>query len=391
MLRPGRKHKFRIAYTPVKYEGDVLLERTIIFNGIAFTVGLPIQTEFTWNTWRFGYEYDFVYTDRGFVGFIVEARYVDAQLALQSPIDNEFTQAKGPVPAIGGIGRVYVHKRVSITGEVTGMKVPEVQNYVGSFFDLDIYGTVNFTHNFGAQAGFRTLTPRIRQRTTRATSRWMGCTSQESCASRSGRAGRPTPSAWFDPRAQQARVAAGRIQTSAGRNAAGGRDGEGAGAVGGLARDVEVPDLARRQFAAHRLHSPARTVDRTARAALPDAQRHRRRAAGDQRDLSPARGPQASAFGPGPPTDDKEHARRSRDGALGAQAARRRVARLHQGHRQMFGGTRQGRIARQPERGGAGGQIDLAAGRARRLLHQRAGRHHLIGPAQRDGDGARRR
>ena len=95
MLRPGRKHKFRIAYTPIKYEGDVLLERTIIFNGIAFNVGLPIQTEFTWNTWRFGYEYDFVYTDRGFAGFIVEARYADAQLGLRSPLDNEFTQAQG--------------------------------------------------------------------------------------------------------------------------------------------------------------------------------------------------------------------------------------------------------------------------------------------------------
>ena len=157
VLRPGRKHKFRIAYTPIKYEGDVLLTRDIVFNGIAFKVALPIQTEFKWNTWRFGYEYDFVYTDRGFAGFILEARYVDAQLGLRSPIDDEFTQARGVVPAVGGIGRVYVHKHVSITGEITGIKVPEIQEYVGSFFDLDIYGTVNFTNNFGVQAGYRTL------------------------------------------------------------------------------------------------------------------------------------------------------------------------------------------------------------------------------------------
>ncbi len=102
VLRPGLKHKFRFAYTPISYEGDVVLVRKIIFNGIAFNVGLPIQTEFKWNTWRFGYEHDFIYTDRGFAGFIVEARYVDAQLALQSPLDSEFTEAKGPVPAIGG-------------------------------------------------------------------------------------------------------------------------------------------------------------------------------------------------------------------------------------------------------------------------------------------------
>lgn len=158
VLRPGRKHKFRIAYTPIKYEGDVLLQRTIIFNGIAYTVGLPIQTEFKWNTFRFGYEYDFVYTDRGFAGFILEGRYTNARLGLDSPIDSEFTQARGVIPAVGGIGRVYVHKRVSITGELTGMKVPEIQGYAGSFIDFDIYGTVNFNDYVGAQVGYRDLT-----------------------------------------------------------------------------------------------------------------------------------------------------------------------------------------------------------------------------------------
>jgi hypothetical protein len=157
VLRPGRKHKFRIAYTPVNYDGDVLLERRLVFNGIAFNAGLPIQTQFKWNTWRFGYEYDFVYNERGFAGFIVEGRYTDAQLGLQSPVDNEFTQARGVIPVVGGIGRVYVHKRVSITGEFTGMKVPEIENYFGSIWDLDIYGTVNFNNYVGVQTGYRTL------------------------------------------------------------------------------------------------------------------------------------------------------------------------------------------------------------------------------------------
>ena len=157
VLRPGRKHKFRIAYTPIKYKSDGLINALSSSTASPSLSGCQVQTEFTWNTWRFGYEYDFVYTDRGFAGFILEARYTDAQLAMRSPFDNEFTQVKGGVPAVGGIGRVYVHKHVSITGELTGMKVPEVQGYVGSFFDLDIYGTVNFTHNFGVQAGYRTL------------------------------------------------------------------------------------------------------------------------------------------------------------------------------------------------------------------------------------------
>jgi hypothetical protein len=157
VLRPAKKHKFRIAYTPIDYSGDVILSRTIVFNGIKFEVGLPIQTEFKWNTWRLGYEYDFLYHDRWFVGFIAEARQTDAQLTLQSPIDDEFTRARGPIPAIGGIARFYPERHTSITGEFTGFKVPEINNYQGDFFDFDIYGTYNFTNNFAAQGGYRTL------------------------------------------------------------------------------------------------------------------------------------------------------------------------------------------------------------------------------------------
>ena len=157
VLRPARKHKFRIAYTPVTYSSDTILNRTIVFNGIAFKVGLPIQSEATWNTWRFGYEYDFVYTDRGFVGFFVEARDTTASVSLSSPIDSEFSRARGPIPAIGGVARVYPHKNVSITGEFSGFKLPEINDYKGDFFDFDLYGTVNFTNNVGAQFGYRTL------------------------------------------------------------------------------------------------------------------------------------------------------------------------------------------------------------------------------------------
>lgn len=157
VLRPAKKHKFRIAYTPVDYTGDVILSREIIFNGIKFKVGLPIQTEFKWDTWRLGYEYDFVSQDRFFVGFIAEARMTDAELTLQSPVDDEFSRARGPVPAIGGIFRAYPERHTSITAEFTGFKLPEVNNYQGDFFDFDIYGTYNFTRNFGAQGGYRTL------------------------------------------------------------------------------------------------------------------------------------------------------------------------------------------------------------------------------------------
>jgi hypothetical protein len=157
VLRPGRKHKFRIEYVPVKFEGDTILDRSIVFNGIEFDAGLPVQSQFEWDTWRLGYEYDFVYTDRVYAGFIVEVRQTTAQLQLDSPIDSEFTEAKGPLPGIGGVFRAYPAKNFSITAEITGLNVPEIDEYDGQFIDVDIYGTFNFSHNFGVQGGYRAL------------------------------------------------------------------------------------------------------------------------------------------------------------------------------------------------------------------------------------------
>jgi hypothetical protein len=159
VVRPGLQHKLRLHYIPISYTSDTVLRRDIVFNGIRYSVGLPVQAQLTWNAWRFGYEYDFIYRDRGFAGFIVETKYTDVHASLVSPLTSEFARARAPIPAIGGIGRVYVAPNISITGEVTGFKLPERidENYRGRFVDFDLYGTVNFTDHVGAQAGYRSF------------------------------------------------------------------------------------------------------------------------------------------------------------------------------------------------------------------------------------------
>jgi hypothetical protein len=159
VLHPARKHKFRFEYTPISYEAEGQLTASVIFNGILFPVTFPVTTNMEWKAYRFGYEYDFISKDRGFVGLILEAKYTDVQATLSNVIATEFARARAPIPAIGGIGRVYVVPNISITGEFTGIKLPESINddYRAKYFDLDIYGTVNFTDNFGVQAGYRSF------------------------------------------------------------------------------------------------------------------------------------------------------------------------------------------------------------------------------------------
>ena len=54
---------------------------------------------------------------------------------------------------------MYVVPNISITADITGFKLPDnlIKGDSGHFLDVDIYGTVNFTRNIGAQIGYRAL------------------------------------------------------------------------------------------------------------------------------------------------------------------------------------------------------------------------------------------
>ncbi|MGQ0736104.1 MAG: hypothetical protein ACT4QD_20940 [Acidobacteriota bacterium] len=160
VLRPATKHKFRVHYLPISYEAQAVVQRSFVFNGQRYRIGLPVNTTANLKTYRFGYEYDFFYRDRGYVGVLLDLKYTDVQVNLDSPIGAEFTSAVAPIPTFGFVGRGYVTSNVSITGEFTFFKVPENlggEDYGGRYIDYDFYGTINFTNNVGAQFGVRSI------------------------------------------------------------------------------------------------------------------------------------------------------------------------------------------------------------------------------------------
>jgi hypothetical protein len=160
VLRPFKRHKLRFQFIPIKYEqGPVTLTRDVVFEGQRYTVGLPVNSSLDWKAYRFTYEYDFISRNRGFVGFMLDAKYTDVFASLASPIDTESVHARAPIPTLGGIGRFYIVPNISITGELSGFKIPDSvsQNYKGHYADLDIYGTLNVVNNFGVQLGYRSF------------------------------------------------------------------------------------------------------------------------------------------------------------------------------------------------------------------------------------------
>lgn len=160
VLRPARKHKFRLNYTPIKYEAQATVTREFVFNGQRYRPGILVATTADLTTLRAGYEYDFFYSDRGYAGVIADLKYTNVDVSLNSPIGDEFLKSVAPIPGVGFAGRGYVTRNVSVTGELTFMKVPENlggEEFGGRYIDFDLYGTVNFTDNVGLQLGYKSI------------------------------------------------------------------------------------------------------------------------------------------------------------------------------------------------------------------------------------------
>jgi hypothetical protein len=159
VLKVSSGNKFFLQFTPIKYTQTGSPSRAIIFNGQRYDINVPVNSTLDWKAYRFGYEYDFVKTNRGYGGFILEAKYTDVRVELMTPILDEFAHATAPIPALGGIVRYYVVPNISVTADVTGFRLPDnlVKNGSGHYLDFDIYGTLNFTNNIGVQGGYRSL------------------------------------------------------------------------------------------------------------------------------------------------------------------------------------------------------------------------------------------
>jgi hypothetical protein len=163
VLKPSKKHRLKYEHLPIKYQTDAFpVTRSFVFNGQRYSIGLPVTTTVDFTTDSFGYEYDFLYFPRGFVGASINMKLTNIDVNLQSPIGAEFFKQAAPIPAFGFASRGYVTPNLAIDSEFTFFRIPqsleEQLDGDGSYNDFDLHGTYNFTKNVGAQAGWRKTT-----------------------------------------------------------------------------------------------------------------------------------------------------------------------------------------------------------------------------------------
>jgi len=165
VLRPTRRIRLRLQHTPVRYDAETTFDRDIVVKGTSFPVSVPIVSNFGWTVWRGGFEYDFLYRSRGFVGVLLEARYtqLDARLATNTPFFSPPLEAlilaKAPLPAVGAVGRAYVLPNVAVNVEVSGFRVPRIDDQLeATYVEWDLHGTFNLNDYVGLQVGWRRMT-----------------------------------------------------------------------------------------------------------------------------------------------------------------------------------------------------------------------------------------
>ena len=161
VLRPAKKHRFRFSYLPISYQAEAQVRRSFVFNGQRYNLGLPVVTDANFKTYRFGYEFDFLQFKRGFVGALLDLKYTNIDVSLNSPIGPEFTKAAAPIPTLGFVGRGYPIPNLAVTGEMSFFRVPQnLSEQLGgdaSYTDWDLNATYNMNRYVGAQLGYRSV------------------------------------------------------------------------------------------------------------------------------------------------------------------------------------------------------------------------------------------
>jgi hypothetical protein len=159
-LALGRSHKFRLSHAKFSYDPETVIQRTLTFQGRTFMLNTPASADIKWDLWTFGYEWDFVSNERGFVGIVTDLKYNKIKASIDSPAlgSPAATDTTAPVPTIGVAGRSYIGSILSVGGEYTGLKVGS-GDFDVKFTDFDLNATIVPSQRIGigAQVGYRSV------------------------------------------------------------------------------------------------------------------------------------------------------------------------------------------------------------------------------------------
>jgi hypothetical protein len=157
-VRLAPKHKLRGEYIPMLYKQTATIGADFNFNGQTYLAGQVVESTMRWNEWKFGYEFDPLVVDRGYVGGVVAASAMNVSGATASTTQSGTASVNILMPGLGIIGRYYALGNVSVTGELMFFDLPGGDTSTHAHrLDIDGYLLYNFHKHAGVQLGYRSF------------------------------------------------------------------------------------------------------------------------------------------------------------------------------------------------------------------------------------------
>lgn len=149
-----RGHKLRVSFTRLDYTANVAEARkSFTFDDTRFDRFSNVITNLKGAFYTAEYEWDFLKSERGYLGVLLGAKAVDLDWLIVSPPSRRETDTlRAPVPTLGAAARFYAG-RVSLEGELSGLSI----GARGTVVEAQTSARLHISDRLAVQAGYRLL------------------------------------------------------------------------------------------------------------------------------------------------------------------------------------------------------------------------------------------
>ena len=159
------RHTIVFLYQPLKLTGETVLSEDVVFDGISFPEGTPLNSTYGFPFWRISYLYDFLRRrgDEAALGFSLQIRNATITFTSADGTLRADRRDVGPVPALKFRGRWGFDNGVFWGTEIDGIYAPvsvingSDEEITGALLDASLRVGYDFTNRVSAFLNLRYL------------------------------------------------------------------------------------------------------------------------------------------------------------------------------------------------------------------------------------------
>jgi len=157
VVRFLNRNTFFFSYWRAGFEGDKILEQTIIVGDKVYPVASRVKTELDFDVFEVGYRFDVIRTDPVSAGLFldVETFLLHAKIEDTTGFASEEEDLPIPIPTVGAaVDAKIIPEWLSVKARINGMGF-DAGDIEATFLDVSGEAELHLTDNIGAFAGYR--------------------------------------------------------------------------------------------------------------------------------------------------------------------------------------------------------------------------------------------